>query len=86
MRPTSLPKNFCPVSSFLFSGHWAAEKNRLSLVFAAAVIGEVLPVVTVGGDGVGGAKASPDNLAGNSPASSNSDGGADEVLSDITRQ
>ena len=39
-----------------------------------------------GGDGAGGAEASSDNLAGNSPASSNSNGGADEVLPDITRQ
>ena len=87
MRPTSLPKNFCPVSSFLFSGHWAAKKNELSLVFAAAVIGRgVLPMVTVGGAGAGGAEASSDNLACNSPASSNSKGGADGVLPNNTRQ
>ena len=43
-------------------------------------------MVTVGENGAVGAEASSDNLAGNSPASSNSDGGADKVLPDITRQ
>ena len=82
----SLPKNFCPVLSLLFSGHWVAKKNELSLIFVAAVIWGVLSVVTVGRDSAGGAKASPDNLVGDSPVGPNSNGGADEVLPDITRQ
>ena len=59
-RPMLLSNNFCPISRFLFSDHWAAIKYSHSLFFAAAVMVVVFFAFTDAGgaDAGGGAEAS----------------------------